>query len=205
MTLHEQFNSLAVMVLMGVWIGGSYSVYGRFIHPRKKRRWILLVTDPLFWIIQALLLFTLLLPVNEGRLRLYMFLGTILGFSFYKALLERAFLIVFDKIIGLIVRICRYIAKTVYQLIIYPAFFLLMLVYRLCRMTVSALFRITVVLLLFPLKVLRGFLRLILPEKWLIAFKNDVIRFHQRVLKVRSTLSDWWGKLRRFFSGRGQQ
>lgn len=205
MTLREQFLSLMVMVLMGLWVGASYSVYGRFLHPGKKRRWILLFTDPLFWILQALILFAFLLPINEGRLRFYMFLGAILGFSFYKALLERPFLFLFDKLSSLIVRISRFFAKTVYQLIIYPIFFLLMLVYRLCRMTVSALLRILLFLLLFPLKLLRGILRLILPEKWLIGFKNKVIRVHQQILKVGTFLSGWRKKIRSLFPGGRQR
>lgn len=196
MTLREQFLSLFLMLLMGIWAGASFSVYQRFVHPRKKMRWILLLTDSLFWILQALLLFALLLPVNEGRLRFYMFLGTALGFSFYKVLLEKPFLFIFDKIVCLIVQMSWFIAKTVYQLILFPLYFLLMLVYRLCRMTVSVVLRISCFVLLFPLKLIRGFLRLILPEKWLIGFKKQTIRIHQQLLKGRALLSKFWTRKR---------
>ncbi|MFT8318653.1 MAG: spore cortex biosynthesis protein YabQ [Sporolactobacillus sp.] len=192
MTLREQFLSLALMILMGIWIGASFSVYQRFVHPGKRMRWILLLTDPLFWILQALLLFILLLPVNEGRLRFYMFLGTALGFSFYKVLLEKPFLLVFDKIVRLIVQICSFIAKTIYQLVLYPLYFLLMLVFKLCKMIVSVVFKIIGFILIFPLKLLRGFLRLILPERWLIGFKNQILQFHQWFLRGIGRLSKFW-------------
>ncbi|EST10360.1 spore cortex biosynthesis protein YabQ [Sporolactobacillus laevolacticus] len=180
MTLQEQYVSLILMIAMGVWIGASFSVYQRYVHPRKGRRWILLISDPLFWIVQALLLFSLLLPVNEGQLRLYYFLGIALGYAFYKALLEKPFMFLFVKIVTAVVRTGRFIAKTVYQLLLYPLFYLLMLVYRLCRMTVSIVLKIVLFLLAIPLKILRGIIRLIVPDRWLIFLRNKGIQIEHK-------------------------
>ncbi|MCO7176937.1 spore cortex biosynthesis protein YabQ [Sporolactobacillus kofuensis] len=188
MTLHEQYVSLILMIVMGVWIGASFSVYQRYVHPGRGRRWLLLISDPLFWIVQALLLFALLMPVNEGQLRLYYFLGIALGFAFYKALLERPFMRLFNRVMTAIVRTGRFIAKTVYQLFLYPLFFLLMLAYRLCRMTVSVVLKILLFLLAIPLKILKGLIRLIVPNHWLIFLRDTGIRIRQKFRQWMSVL-----------------
>ncbi|MCQ2011243.1 spore cortex biosynthesis protein YabQ [Sporolactobacillus sp. STSJ-5] len=180
MTLEQQYVSLILMLAMGIWFGASFSVYQHFVHPKKGRRWILLISDPLFWIVQAVLLFSLLLPVNEGQLRLYYFLGIALGFAFYKALLEKPFMRLFGKIVAVTVRTGRFTAKTVYQLLIYPLFFLLMLVFRLCRMTVNTLLKILLFLLLIPLKILRGIVRLVLPDRAVVYLAKKRIWIQQK-------------------------
>ncbi|MET1250471.1 spore cortex biosynthesis protein YabQ [Sporolactobacillus sp. STCC-11] len=180
MTLEEQYVSLMLMIAMGVWFGASFSIYQYFVHPKKGRRWILLISDPLFWIVQALLLFSLLLPVNEGQLRFYYFLGILLGFACYKAILENAFMRLFGRIIAVIVRVGRFTAKTVYNLLIYPLFFLLMLAYRLCRMTVNTVLKVALFLISIPLKILRGVIRLIVPDQWLLFLIKKRIQIQQQ-------------------------
>ncbi|QAA21227.1 spore cortex biosynthesis protein YabQ [Sporolactobacillus terrae] len=181
MTLEEQYASLMLMIVMGIWFGASFSVYQHFVHPRKERRWILLISDPLFWIVQALLLFSFLLPMNEGQLRLYYFLAIALGFSFYKALLEKPFMRLFGKIVFMAVRTGRFTAKSVYRLLIYPIFFLLMLTYRLCRMTVNTAIRSVLFLLAVPLKLLRGIIRMILPDRFLLFVTKKQIQIRQKI------------------------
>ncbi|MCL1632473.1 spore cortex biosynthesis protein YabQ [Sporolactobacillus sp. CPB3-1] len=188
MTLHQQSMSLMLMLVMGVWFGASFSVYQYFVHPKKKRRLLLLISDPIFWILQAVLLFALLLPVNQGQLRFYYFLAIALGFSFYKALIERPFMRFFGKCVATVVRTGRFIAKTVYHLLIYPLFFLLMLAYRLCRMTVYTLLKIMRFLFLIPLKLLRGVVRLIIPERLLIYAAKKRIRIQQKFRQWLSLL-----------------
>lgn len=189
MTLEEQFQSLGLMIAMGVWIGASFSVYQYFIHPGRKARWILLIIDPVFWILQALLLFVLLLPVNEGRLRVYLFLGTALGFSVYMTFLEKPFMRFFDRIVAWIVRIARFAVKTVCRLLLDPLYFLLKLAYRLCKIIISIFLKTLLFLLVMPLKVLRGFLRVILPEKWLIDIEKRLIGIQTKVMKWLAFIS----------------
>ncbi|GGL64201.1 spore cortex biosynthesis protein YabQ [Sporolactobacillus putidus] len=189
MTLNEQFASLILMTLMGVWIGASFSIYQRFVHPPRRHRWILLLTDPLFWMIQAVLLFSFLLPVNQGQLRLYLILGAALGFSFYKVFIEKFFMHILDGIITVVVRIWRFFAKTVYHLFLYPLYFLLKLTYILCRMTVRIVLKFLFFLLILPMKILRGIFRMILPEKWLINIKKRTVQIEQRIMKWVSFLT----------------
>ncbi|MFT8872648.1 MAG: spore cortex biosynthesis protein YabQ [Sporolactobacillus sp.] len=186
MTLHEQFTSLGLTVMMGLWFGCSYSVYRRIVRPEKKKG-LALIADPLFWLAQAFLLFALLLPVNEGRLRFYLFLGVVLGFSIYKVFVERAFLYAFDRTVHFCVKIGLFFIKIVYQFIISPGLFLLMLAYKLCRMTVCLLVRAVFFMLVFSLKVVRAVLRLFIPDRWWLAWQQCMQRFYQRVQKRLSS------------------
>lgn len=181
MTLQEQFASLSLMMAAGVWIGASFSVHQRFIRPLRRRRLVMILTDLLFWLVQAVLLFTLLLPVNEGVLRFYLFLGLALGFTFYKGLLEKSFIHSFDVVMSVLTRTWRLITKCVYNLFVRPLYLLLKLVFRLCKITVNAVLKIALFLLLLPLKFFRGILHLILPDKWLLGLRKLVIRVRQRL------------------------
>ncbi|RYL89832.1 spore cortex biosynthesis protein YabQ [Sporolactobacillus sp. Y61] len=195
MTLEDQFQSLGLMVLMGIWIGASFSVYHFFIRPEgKQRRILLLIADPLFWIMQALLLFSLLLPVNDGQLRLYLFLGILLGYSVYKALLEGPFMHGFIRLVAQIVQLWQFTAKTVRLLLLRPLFFLLKVVCKLCKMTLNTILRILLLLLNVPLKIIRGLLYLILPDKWLIRFRTEWVRFSRILMKGLAFLKGKVGK-----------
>ena len=74
MTLSVQFYTIVSMILMGVWLGVAVDTYGRFMHPN---RWsiLLFLSDILFWIVQSLLVFFVLLQVNEGEIRFYIFIA----------------------------------------------------------------------------------------------------------------------------------
>ncbi|MCI1859086.1 MAG: spore cortex biosynthesis protein YabQ [Sporolactobacillus sp.] len=186
MTLSEQFGSLGLMILAGIFIGASFSVYRYIALPMQLR----LLIDPLFWAIQALLLFLFLLPVNEGELRLYLFLGAAFGFSFYQFALEKPFMRAFRSLLGIFGRIVRFTAKSVYRLLLYPLFFLLKLAFGLCRMTVNVILKCILFVLLVPLKLLRWFLRLLLPERWRLAAA-------MRLRSTRTKLNEWFAWIRR--------
>lgn len=180
MTLQEQFASLSLMITAGVWIGASLSVHQRFTRPLRRRA-ALIPADILFWLVQAVLLFAVLLPVNEGVLRFYLFLGLALGFTFYKGLLEKPFLYGFDFLMSVLVRTWRLLAKCVFNLFLRPLYLLLKLIFRLCKMTVKAVLGIVLFLLILPLKFVRGLLHLILPDRWLLGIRKSMVQMRERL------------------------
>ncbi|WP_010632665.1 spore cortex biosynthesis protein YabQ [Sporolactobacillus vineae] len=181
MTLHEQFASLGLMVAAGIWIGACFSVHQRFTRLLRRRRVVLALADLLFWLVQAIVLFAVLLPVNEGVLRVYLFLGLALGYTFYKGLLEKTFLRSFDFMMSVLVRTCRLVAKCVFNLFVRPLYLLLKLTFRLCRMTVKAVLGTVLFLLLLPLKFFRGVIHLVLPDKWLLGVNKSAAQFRERL------------------------
>ncbi|MED4533438.1 spore cortex biosynthesis protein YabQ [Metabacillus fastidiosus] len=112
MTLTTQFYTMLAMVGMGGWIGLALDTHGRFLKRPTRARWFVFINDLLFWIVQGLILFYLLLLVNEGELRVYLFLALVCGYASYQSLLKslylkvleiliHAVLVVYNSIIGL--------------------------------------------------------------------------------------------------------
>ena len=88
MTLTVQFYTMIAMVAMGVWLGVAMDTYSRFFHPSKSKSLWLYANDVVFWLLQGLLIFYVLYVVNEGELRLYVFLALLCGYAAYRALLQ---------------------------------------------------------------------------------------------------------------------
>ncbi len=129
MTLTVQFYTIVSMMLMGVFVGAAVDTYGRFMHPS---RWsiALFFSDILFWIVQGLLIFFVLLKVNEGEIRFYVFLALICGFAMYRALFQRLFNHVLNILIRFFNAFIRGAVKVVNTIILNPVKFTFRLLFR---------------------------------------------------------------------------
>jgi spore cortex biosynthesis protein YabQ len=159
MTLFEQFSTMIAMVIMGIWFGVSLSTYSRFVRPKKKWNWIMIATDILFWIVQGLLVFYVLLYVNQGEIRVYIFFALLLGYAAYKALLQTLyewFLELLIKIISYVFNICKQILN---YILIQPTLGLLKVFYKLGKMVSRLL--LTIILFLVTV--------IVVPLKWLVS------------------------------------
>lgn len=151
MSLTVQWQTMAAMMAMGVWLGASLDTYHRLAKVRPRFRWFAVVCDFLFWVVQGLAVFYVLLLVNEGEMRFYIVLALLLGFSFYKALLEKPFLRFLEFIIKISLFVYRFCRRFVQIFFIIPIRWLLKLVSSLCMMIVTVSYK-TVIFLFSPLK-----------------------------------------------------
>lgn len=139
MTLSVQFYTMLSMAGMGLWLGASLDTYRIFVIRSKTANWLLIFHDLLFWAIQGLLFFYVLLLVNKGELRIYIFLAVLLGFATYQSLFKRMYVITLRWCIHLVNSICKFFLKTVQVLFVRPIYgmiqfaiaVLLFLLYRL--------------------------------------------------------------------------
>ena len=127
------------MIAMGSWIGASVDTYARIIRHRNLYRWVIIINDGLFWIFQSLLIFFVLLQVNEGEMRFYILLALLCGYAAYRSLLQNAYRRVLEKTIHFIVKTYKFLTNLVLTFIINPTKVLLKLLYRLCIMVVSGI------------------------------------------------------------------
>ncbi|MGV3488452.1 MAG: spore cortex biosynthesis protein YabQ [Tuberibacillus sp.] len=166
MTLPEQFATMIAMTAIGVWIGAGLTTYHRFLHTRKKWQWLMILTDILFWMVQGLLVFLVLLHVNEGEIRFYIFLALALGFSAYKALFEAFYKKGLEAFILVIRTAFRIITRTFSLFLIQPTIVLLKVFYRLGKMISRIL--LTVLLFLFTAVIfpLKWLYKLVIPKRW---------------------------------------
>lgn len=126
MSLHAQFTTLLAMIGIGMIIGASFDTYAHIFNRSKRHRLIVWVADILFWVTQALYVFYTLLVINNGQVRLYIFLAILCGYAAYQALFQRMYVRLLQKIIRAFVMLYRLIIRMFHYAVILP----LRLLYR---------------------------------------------------------------------------
>lgn len=127
------------MMAMGLYVGAAIDTYSRFTKKRHSFHWLVACNDLLFWLIQALVIFYVLLQSNNGEVRFYIFLALLCGYAAYQALLQPYYRKLLEGLILLTVRTFRLIVKMISILIVKPIKFILKLIYTLCMMVVTGI------------------------------------------------------------------
>ncbi|MGE7782003.1 spore cortex biosynthesis protein YabQ [Peribacillus sp. NPDC097264] len=126
MTLTIQFYTLLAMIGMGSLFGAALDTYNHFLKRSERNNWIVFLHDFLFWIIQGLVIFYVLFLVNEGELRLYLFLALLCGFSAYQALFKDLYLRLLSFVISLVVKLFRFLTELVRLVLFEPIKWIIM-------------------------------------------------------------------------------
>lgn len=195
MTLSEQFTTLLAMTAMGGWFGLSLATYHRFVNPKHRRTITLFVSDILFWVIQGLLVFWVLLELNEGQIRFYLLLALGVGFSAYKALLEGIYKNLLERFISIIGHIIGFFKRLLYHLIIQPTIFLLQLSLNLGKIISRFILAVVLFILSAVYLPFKWLFRLIIPDylkvkatKWL----NQLMSFLTTIKKQLQKVIQWF-------------
>ncbi|WP_078378380.1 spore cortex biosynthesis protein YabQ [Sutcliffiella halmapala] len=120
MTLTTQFYTMLAMVGVGAYLGAAIDTYGRFLHREKRARWIVFIHDLLFWLLQGLVTFYVLLLVNEGEIRFYILIALVCGYAAYQSILRYFYLSLLESLIRFSISLYRFLAKLVQMVIIKP-------------------------------------------------------------------------------------
>ncbi|ADU28352.1 spore cortex biosynthesis protein YabQ [Evansella cellulosilytica] len=190
MTLEVQFLSMVASAATGLWFGASFDTYKRFVGSSKSFRWTLLINDLLFWLLQSLIFFYVLLQVNQGEVRIYMFFALLLGYSMYRALLENMYRQLLEKLIRFFQKLFRTIIRCINAFIINPLKWLLQVIISLSIIILTACWKI----ISFILKLLLS------PFRWLIdkyvkAFGNPFEKVIEAFKRIKHKLLKAWSNL----------
>ncbi|MEB1809626.1 MAG: spore cortex biosynthesis protein YabQ [Bacillaceae bacterium] len=178
MSLTIQFYTMLSMVAAGTWLGASIDTYRRFARqPRPKWSWMTIFNDFLFWLIQGLLIFYVLLKVNEGEMRFYIFLALICGYAAYQALFQRIYLRSLETCIRASIAIYRFVRALIISIFINPIKWLLKLLYSLVIMVISLILSI----LMFIFKVIFK------PLSWLGKIVYKLSRLDRLVNSIKKS------------------
>ena len=167
MSLTTQFYTMVSMIVMGCWLGAALDTYGRFLKRPKRAHWVVFLNDVLFWFIQGLIIFYILLLVNQGELRFYVFIAILCGFAGYRGLLRTLYLKILEVLIKTVIKIYQFIKRTCYLLLVKP---------------IQALLQVTIVILL-------GIMRL------LLSVLKVIVLICRTILKIALTPFTWIGLL----------
>lgn len=199
MTLSVQFTTMAAMAAMGVWIGLSVDTYGRFFYRGKQGRWnaFQIAGDLLFWLIQGLLVFYVLLNINDGDVRIYIFLALLCGYAAYRSLFQSFYRSFLEALIRTVRFLFRVLKKTVVLFFIRPVQLLAKFVYTIIKFAIGAIAGI----LLFAGKIvwvpLRWLFRLLLPEAFFTGLKKLFAKaagIYENVKKSIYKIISWFKK-----------
>ncbi|WP_144557963.1 spore cortex biosynthesis protein YabQ [Bacillus pumilus] len=177
MTLTVQFYTMLSMVAMGIWLGASLDTYKLFVNRGKTAKWLLVIHDLLFWLVQGLLFFYVLLVTNEGEFRVYIFLAVALGFSMYQALMKQLYMNILKFMVMCVYQAAlvlkRLVMSIVFQpirwlmtLIISAIMFLLHLLLRLVHFTFRLVWKVLSIVCYPLIWLLNVTIIHRIPEKW---------------------------------------
>jgi spore cortex biosynthesis protein YabQ len=197
MTLTVQFQTMLSMVFMGIWIGMAVDTYSRFIHEKRKWHWLHFLNDLLFWLVQALLVFSVFLHVNHAEIRFYIFIALICGYAAYRALFETIYKRVLEWFVSAVVSLFRFLFNLFNSLLVMPIKWLIMIITGILLYVLKILQRIAIVLLkiLFsPFKWIgRLVWRFIPKQKW-YNLKEKYLKVAGFFNSVKNKVSNWKGK-----------
>jgi spore cortex biosynthesis protein YabQ len=83
MTLQVQFATMGMMMLGGLSLGGLFDLYRVLASQLRAPRYAYYMLDLIFWIVGTLLIFKLLYEINWGQVRMFIFIGMLIGIAIY--------------------------------------------------------------------------------------------------------------------------
>jgi spore cortex biosynthesis protein YabQ len=199
MNLSVQFMTMAAMAVMGLWIGISVDTYGRFFYRSGRRRWniVQIAGDLVFWLLQGLLVFYVLLNVNQGDVRIYIFLALLCGYAAYKSLFQSLYLRGLEGIIKTVRFFFGLLKKIATVIFVRPVQLLWRIMYTVTIWFVHS----ALAILLFFWKIvaapLKWLVRLIVPEAVLKMIRNFFSRIagiRRYMKKITNKVKAWLGK-----------
>lgn len=124
MSIQVQAITMLLMVACGMSMGLLYDTYRVMKGQTGLRGWLVIICDLLFWASCIFLVFGTLLRVNEGMVRIYLFLGMGIGAWIYFSLFTSFYIKWFLRLINLVKAIYRFIVRLINLVIIKPLIFL---------------------------------------------------------------------------------
>ena len=103
-----------VFSLTGVIIGVLFDFFRILRRTIKTSNIITYIEDILFWILTGLLILYNIWYFNNGEIRIYMFLGIIIGVLIYMSTLSNILIKIFSKILQTIIKVIELPIKTIF-------------------------------------------------------------------------------------------
>lgn len=204
MTLSVQFYTLIAMIGMGIVLGMAIDTYRLLLRVRLRKNWTKCGWDFLFWLLYTVILFDVLYRINEGTLRIHVFLAIFCGFALYKALLDVLY-------IHFMLFIYRIVSKTIYFsikvlkiLFIRPAYWLIMGIWHVLKRVIRLVCRMIRFVAHLIYQMIRWLFRIfwrMLPKRVQKRFRllyyrvyESIQKIYQPCLTLYNKFKSWWNQ-----------
>ena len=192
MTLDTQLLTMISMVIGGVYLGFATETFRRLSVSWKQNKVLTYLLEISYWIIQTCLLFFVLFQVNNGELRVYIFLACLFGFSIYQVLFKEIYKQLLEWIIKVVKAIITGIINIVQTVIIRPIQWIIQLVVAIILYILRICYRLFLFVLkiiFYPFRSLFSYIEKFIPEKIKniisksFAFCSTIINKFNKVIK----------------------
>lgn len=180
-----QFMALVTMALCGMGLGMLFDVYRVLANTYVPSKWLYSLLDICFWMTATVAVFWVLFWSNYGEVRIFVFIGIIIGVWTYFVWFSSTMIRLTRYVIHVVQGLIRWIIRVIQLLIIKP----LILLYRSFILFLGFLLTATIFLykvmlqLVYP--VWNGFKFLTRPLRARIAWPMFVVKGTRR-------LKSWW-------------
>ena len=131
----EQLNSFIIFMLTGILISIIFDLFRVSRKIFKTPDAITYIEDTLFWVIAGILILYSIFVFNNGELRLYIFIGILVGILLYMIFISKYFIKVnvtvlnfikriFNKFINLLLKPFKFIFSTLKKILFKPVSFI---------------------------------------------------------------------------------
>lgn len=188
------WTTIGAMILCGLGMGTVFDIYRAASLRLRFRRWMFPLLDLIYWIAATLIVFRILIGVNHGEVRIYVFLGLGIGVTAYFGLFSQAVLRTAGWLFDMLRKLALLLWRTVRVLLIIPVQWIV----RTLAVLLDAIFVVTAAVLLWLLKLL---LRPLAPlGRWLwdrlLPVRRRFIIFREMFQRVRDRVKEVWHVLR---------
>ncbi|MEF9951524.1 MAG: spore cortex biosynthesis protein YabQ [Clostridium sp.] len=114
LTIGVQLSYFISTVIAGGIAGVLFDVYRVVIGKYNQNKLMEAISDILFWIFEALIVFVYLIATNDGDIRYYTFIGIGLGSLVYFTLISKVFRIVLTRMLQITYKLFSIMCNIVY-------------------------------------------------------------------------------------------
>jgi len=141
---------------------------------------------------ETVILFYVLFLANNGELRFYVFIACLLGFSIYQAIFAPFYKKVLEYIIHLSKKLYQFCTKVIHVLMITPIKWLVMTISAIVKFALLLILNILKILIL-PVLWISKFIYLLLPEK----IQQIINKLPQMYSIIKNTCIKWMKYIKR--------
>ena len=191
MTLNIQLMTMGSMIVSGIYLGIAFETYRKLTMWWRQYSVFKFICDLAFSLSQTVIIFYVLYQVNDGQLRIYVFLACLLGFSMYVVFLKKIYIWLLNKIFKFISALFYGVYNLINLIIITPIVNIIKFFYKVLKYILNGLVVLLENTLLKVLKKLILYLYSLFSPSWL----EKKSQIEKKYSIIKNTLSLKWKRL----------
>ena len=120
MNIYNELLNLIIFIFTGIIIGILFDIFRIIRRSFKTPDILTYIEDVIFWLLTGVILLFTIFKFNNGEIRIYLFIGLIIGLTIYLLTISRYFIKICVKILLVLKKIFYYPINLIVKYIIRP-------------------------------------------------------------------------------------